>query len=120
MIVCYFGTKYANLNTCPICGESRWKVTLPRDNDEAAKKHVPQKLLRYFPITPRLQRLLMSATTSGFMLWHKEGLVRDGKMQHPADSKAWKHVEEIYKDIGMDYRNIRLGLHLISSIHLGW
>ena len=52
----------------------------------------------------------MNSTTSEYMRWHKEGLVQDNKMRHPADSKAWKHVDNIYKDFATDPRNIRLGL----------
>jgi hypothetical protein len=44
------------------------------------------------------------------MRWHKEGLVQDNKMRHPADSRAWKHVDNIYKDFASNPRNIRLGL----------
>ena len=28
--------------------------------------------------------------------WHKEGRVTDGIMQHPAESLAWKHVDDMY------------------------
>lgn len=52
----------------------------------------------------------MRETTSSYMRWHKEGLVSDGKMRHPADSLAWKHVDEKYKDFALDPRNVRLGL----------
>jgi hypothetical protein len=51
-----FQKSYANLSKYPTCGESRWKVA----NDEEAsgsastKKCSPCKILRYFPIIPRL------------------------------------------------------------------
>jgi len=46
---------------CPTCGESRWKKD-DTNSDEfgepsksgGAKKHTPCKVLRYFPLTPRL------------------------------------------------------------------
>jgi hypothetical protein len=44
------------------------------------------------------------------MRWHKEELVRDGKMRHPADSLAWQHVDGEFKDFALDPRNVRLGL----------
>jgi hypothetical protein len=44
------------------------------------------------------------------MRWHKEGLVQDGKMRHPANSMAWKHVDEKYEDFALDPHNVRLGL----------
>ena len=110
-----FQKEYAAMDTCPTCGESRWKTDDSGEKDvvtcnTAAKKRVPQKILRYFPVTPRLQRLYMRATTSDYMRWHKEGLVKDGKMRHPADSMAWKHVDEKYPDFALDPRNVRLGL----------
>jgi hypothetical protein len=52
----------------------------------------------------------MNESTSSQMRWHKEELVNDGKMRHPADSKAWKHVDQKYDWFANDARNIRLGL----------
>jgi len=52
----------------------------------------------------------MSEETSSLMRWHKEELVNDGKMRHPTDSLAWKHVDERYKKFACDARNVRLGL----------
>jgi len=64
---------------CPVCGESRWK----------GKKNVPVKVLRYFPLKPRLQRLYMCKKTAHDMRWHEEKIVKnDGYMRHPADSLA--------------------------------
>jgi hypothetical protein len=110
-----FRKGYAKMNSCPICGESRWKMAAAGENDEgsgtgAGKKRFPRKILRYFPLIPCLQRLYMRETTSSYMRWHKEGLVRDEKMRHPADSPAWKHVDNDYKEFAKDPRNVRLGL----------
>jgi hypothetical protein len=64
-----FQKSYAKLSKCPTGGESRWKVT----NDEEAtgnastKKRSPRKILRYFPVIPRLQRLYMMESTSSLM-----------------------------------------------------
>jgi hypothetical protein len=62
-----FFDKYANLETCPICKKSRWKVVEKTfDNNCSAvgatfvKKRLPVKVLRYFPLIPRLQRMYMS------------------------------------------------------------
>jgi hypothetical protein len=110
-----FRKEYSDTDTCPTCGESRWKSSDSGDNDKAsridgAKKCFPRKILRYFPLIPRLQRLYMIETTSSYMRWHKEGLVCDGKMRHLADSLAWKHVDDKYKEFALDPRNVRLGL----------
>jgi hypothetical protein len=52
----------------------------------------------------------MLEKTSSLMRWHKEGLIHDGKMRHPVDSKAWQHVNEKYKKFDEDAHNVRLGL----------
>jgi len=52
----------------------------------------------------------MTESTSSQMRWHKEELVDDGKMRHPADSKAWKHVDNKYGWFAKEAHNIRLGL----------
>jgi hypothetical protein len=108
-----FRKSYANLSKCPTCGESRWKVA----NDEEAsgnastKKRSPHKILRYFPVIPRLQRLYMTESTSSLMRWHKrDGLVSDEKMHHPTDSRAWKHVDNLYPEFVSDPCNVWLGL----------
>jgi hypothetical protein len=77
-----FRKEYVDMDTCPTCGESRWKTTDSSEkeassSDAALKKRVPHKFLRYFPITLRLQRLYMRVSTSEYMRWHKEGLVQD-------------------------------------------
>jgi hypothetical protein len=104
---------------CPTCGESRWKNTDPagdsKDNGTTdgrvkKKKLIPCKILRYFPLIPRLRRLYMNAKTSKDMSWHSEDLVQDGKMRHPANSLAWKHVNDENPAFTDDPRNVRLGL----------
>ena len=78
MIVCYFFKEYASLETYPICKESRWRVvekTCDNDNTDGAttvKRWLPVKILRYFPLIPRLQRMYMSKRTSEEMQWHKK------------------------------------------------
>jgi len=44
------------------------------------------------------------------MRWHKEGLVEDGKIRHPANSMAWKHMDQQFEDFALNPRNVRLGL----------
>jgi hypothetical protein len=129
-----FRKEYAQLESCPICNASRWKTALGNDPNEAPpsrkeKKPVPQKVLRYFPLTPRLQRLFMTEATSSYMQWHKKDRVDDKTMRHPADSLAWKHVDNLYSDtFAKDARNVRLGLAsdgfnpfgLMSISHTTW
>ncbi|CAN6707929.1 unnamed protein product [Malus baccata var. baccata] len=71
---------------------------------------IPQKVMRYLPLKPRLQRLYMSMHTATDMRWHKEGRVNDNVMRHPADGEAWKEFDRMYPDFAADPRNVRLGL----------
>ena len=110
-----FRGEYKKLDKCPICEESRWEHTNSEGTDDVEdggvkKKKVPCKILRYFPLIPRLQRLYMNDTTSAYMRWHAEELVKDGKVRHPADSLAWKHVDDTYPHFAFDPCNVRLGL----------
>ncbi|XP_019244413.1 PREDICTED: uncharacterized protein LOC109224281 [Nicotiana attenuata] len=79
---------YANAQSCPKCGKSRWK------SDEQKGKKVACKVLRHFPIKPRLQRLYMAKETAKKMRWHKEENIDDGVLRHPSDSIAWKSFDE--------------------------
>ena len=74
---------------CPTCGEPRYK-----HNDGKGKK-IPQKVLRYFPLKPRLRRLFMSKYTAVDMRWHKEKRINvDGVLRHPADAEGWKDFDK--------------------------
>jgi len=111
--VLFRGKEYEGLDNCPKCGETRWKQSKEVQDVGSScgsKKRVPRKILRYFPLIPRLQRIYMSETRASYMRWHKEELVVDGKMRHPADSKAWKHVDATYEWFAEDPHNVRLGL----------
>jgi len=111
--VLFRGKEYEGLDNCPKCGETRWKQSKEVHDVGSScgsKKRVPRKILQYFPLIPRLQRIYMSETRASYMRWHKEELVVDGKMRHPADSKAWKHVDATYEWFAEDPRNVRLGL----------
>ncbi|XP_042975467.1 uncharacterized protein LOC122306950 [Carya illinoinensis] len=100
-----FWKEYATLNECPVCKASRW---MPNDR---GPRVIPQKVLRHFPLKPRLQRLFMSAKIAGDMRWHKEHrAIEDSSMRHPADSESWKKLDEHHSWFAADPRNVRLGL----------
>lgn len=77
--------EYAGLEQCPKCGEKRWIVKKGEDiGDEVAStklnkrnKRIPRKILRYFPIIPRLQRLFMTKQIAEDMRWHKTKRIDD-------------------------------------------
>jgi hypothetical protein len=40
---------------------------------------------------------------------HDDERIKDGKLRHPADSMAWKHVDNTFP-LFKEIRNVRLGL----------
>ncbi|GLU11621.1 hypothetical protein SLE2022_283550 [Rubroshorea leprosula] len=105
-----------NQQECDVCGASRWKesTVVVEDKGEnfnsTKKKNIPAKVLRWFPLKPRLQRLFMCSKTASLMKWHEEGRTKDGLMRHPADSPAWKDLDSRHPEFSADPRNVRLGL----------
>lgn len=94
--------------SCKTCLEPRWKIS--EKDPTGAKRKIPHKVLWYFPLKPRLQRLFMSSKTASLLRWHAEGRTKDGYMRHPADSPTWKAFDCKYPKFAEDPRNIRLGL----------
>ncbi|XP_073309702.1 uncharacterized protein [Primulina huaijiensis] len=93
---------------CKTCNEPRWETS---ENDPIGdKRKVARKVLWYFPIKPRLQRLFMSCKTAFHMRWHSESRTKYGYMRHPADSPAWQTFDHNHPEFAKDPRNIRLGL----------
>ena len=100
-----FRKDYANLSECPKCKSSRWK-------DGDAVKRIPHKVLRHFPIIPRLQRLFHDAQTREDVLWHSRNQeYRDRNvMSHPSHGSDWTSFNQKHKEFAAEPRNIRLGL----------
>ena len=66
-----FRKQYANADQCPICKTSRWKSE-KKSLDGKRVHQVPRKVLRYFPIKKRLQRLFVSPKSATNCKWHDE------------------------------------------------
>ncbi|XP_068329751.1 uncharacterized protein [Pyrus communis] len=99
----------SGLDACHTCGVSRYTTEVD-ETARSSKKRIPRKVLRYFPITPRLQRLYMSRHTNEDMCWHGLSRPEDGFLRHPADSFAWKQLDLKFPTFGDEMRNVRLGL----------
>ena len=52
------------------------------------------------------------------MTWHLTRRMPPGKMGHPVDSNAWKHIDDMYKDFSKEPRNVRLVLAMMDLILL--
>ena len=82
---CLFRGEKAELNVCPKCNVLRWKVDKHTQEvlvGEAAK------ILRYFPIIPRLKRMFRSKEMAESLRWRSINKNIDGKMRHPVDTPA--------------------------------
>lgn len=117
---------------CDVCHTSRY-VQDENDQDHQStgtRNHTKTaaKVLRYFPLKPRLQRLYMSSKTATSMRWHEESRTKDGYLRHPADSPAWKTFDFKYPEFAKEPRNVRLGLasdgfnpfRTMSTTHSTW
>ncbi|GJY20098.1 hypothetical protein Tco_0392664 [Tanacetum coccineum] len=58
------------------------------ESSKSRKSNKPEKVLRYFPLIPRLKRMYMYEKTSKEMKWHDEGRTKDEKLRHPASALA--------------------------------
>ncbi|KAE8734333.1 hypothetical protein F3Y22_tig00000773pilonHSYRG00216 [Hibiscus syriacus] len=109
----YWGDR-KNQESCHICGKSRWMSreaeNVTEDEAQAPSRKKSVKILRYFPLIPRLQRLFMSSKIAESMSWHHDGRTEDGLLRHHADSLAWKSFDNKYPSFARDPRNFRLGL----------
>ncbi|XP_025661460.1 uncharacterized protein [Arachis hypogaea] len=74
------------------------------------KKKQAAKVLRYFPLKPRLKRLYMCSKTAEHMQWHNSAPARDGLLRHPRDGEAWKNFNAMHTLFAEEPRNVRLGL----------
>ncbi|WCJ29242.1 hypothetical protein M5689_010888 [Euphorbia peplus] len=74
-------------------------------------KKIAAKVLKYFPLIPRLKRLFFSQRkTTSDMRWHEEHCKKDGKLRHPAYGEAFKAFNTRFPDFASDARNVRLAL----------
>ncbi|XP_042979992.1 uncharacterized protein LOC122310182 [Carya illinoinensis] len=100
-----FWKEHSDKEKCPKCNTPRWVLSSTK------QKKIPHKVLRHFPLVPRLQRLFVSNKTAGAMRWHSTERVNDyNVMRHPADSKVWKDFDVQYPQFASDPRNVRIGL----------
>lgn len=88
---------------CPVCGISRYR-------SDTVGTNVPAKVLRWFPIIPRLLHMYRCSSLAELMLWHSTHRSNDGIMRSVADSPAMQHVETAFDTMRGNPRTARLGL----------
>ena len=99
-----FWKKNTNLVECSMCKESKYKV------DHASGMKITHKVLRYFPLTPRLRRLYMSRKRAKNMRWYRDKRVDDGISRHLAYNEELKEFDLQHLEFALEPRNVRLGL----------
>jgi hypothetical protein len=104
----------AEMTKCMTCGHSCYKPRTGR-----GKTLVAYKKLRYFPITPRLQRLFMSPRTAEHMTWHQAHDAVDEVMVHPSDGEAWKLFNSVHPHFQLNQGMCVLGCVQTNSTNLG-
>jgi hypothetical protein len=73
------------LSSCKFCNAPRF---VPSNPGMDRHKDIPVKIMFYFAITLRLQRLYASSKTASQMRWHHENKIVDGVLRHLSDDKA--------------------------------
>ncbi|GKE37539.1 hypothetical protein Tco_1460944, partial [Tanacetum coccineum] len=87
---------------CLIYKACRWK-----DLKKTKGKKVANKVMRYFPLTPRLQRMCNTKHIAKWMTWHATGQSKEnGKMNHPCDGRAWTYFDMMKPEFSGDPRNM--------------
>ena len=99
-----------NKTLCRFCDHPRLKKNDNTNGKGRKKIDVPFKKMYYFPLKDRLLILYSSKATANEIRWHVEHVVKDDVMQHPSDSIAWKHFNDVHLDFSIKVRNVKLGL----------
>ncbi len=89
---------------------------------------VPCKMFQHFTLIPCLKQMYQCFSLMELMSWHDANKNDDGMVRLVFDSKAWKHVDNIWLRFATNPWNIRLGLALdgvnpyvdLSTSHSTW
>ena len=97
-----FRKAYADVEICPFCQAGRYR--------SAGQSRVPWKVLRHFPLIPRLKRMFSTPELASLMTWHSDNVSNDGSMRGPYDAPQWEHVRREHAAFEEDSRNLHLGM----------
>ena len=64
------------------------------------------KVLRYFPLKPRLQCMFATSLEVSFQTWYVENKTMDGLVRIVADSLQWQEVDKIDSNFTVEHRNL--------------
>jgi hypothetical protein len=103
----FFRNQYKDLRQCPVrtCNKSRYIE---------GSEVIPAKVIRHFPLIPRLLCMYHFSTIVELLKSHPHhASPEEGVMRSTVDSPAWKHVDQVVdSSFTADARNLRFGLSL--------
>ena len=98
-----FRGESSELQQCTSCGADRYR--------RVGNSKVPAKVLRHFPLIPRLERMFSTPVQASFMTSHARLTSTDDGMRGAYDSHQWKFINwRWWDEFAKEDRNIRLGL----------
>ncbi len=71
---------------------------------------MPRKVLKHFPIIPRLKQMFMTPNLSTLMWWHHDNKSTNGLVCHVIDLKTWAHIDSSWPNFITEPRNVMFGL----------
>jgi hypothetical protein len=111
----YHGEKYENLDECPICHASQYKIRRddPSDvegDEQRPRKRIAAKVMWYAPIISCLKRLFKNKEHAKLLRWHKEDHKVDDMLRHPADGSQWRAIDREFLEFADNARNLKFAL----------
>lgn len=100
---CLFRKELQDAKSCPKCNAPRYK---------SESSPIPSKILRHFPLIPRLKRMYRCKRLAELNKWHANRKKEGSNVDCVPDSKAWKHIESLDANFTAEHRNIRMGMAL--------
>jgi hypothetical protein len=105
-----FRKEHAEGKYCIKCKSSRY-FEVDSGNGQKRQTGVAQKILRYLPFLPRIQRLFMTEESAQQMRWPSLGhRYRKEKMIHPSDGAAWQKFAALHPKKAGDPRSVAIAI----------
>jgi hypothetical protein len=111
--ILYRGKNYENLDACPVCHASRYKIMRDDPGDvegERPRKRIPAKVICYAHIIPHFKRLFRNKEHVKLLRWHKEDRKVDNMLRHPVDWSQWRSIDREFPKFAKYARNLRFAL----------
>ena len=113
-----FWKEHAESTECIKCGAKRYKLSSRFDSgkkilDARGKvryRRVARKVMRHFPLIPRLKRLYTVKWIAEKMTWHSQAKSCMEFLRHLCDSSNWANANILWKQFAKEARNVRLAI----------